>query len=98
MTVKMNAGLEFYTADRVAECLHVSEDLYIKLWKILEEAENPTPLGGDGSNGTVETPDAQLDSDNDDKVPNFWNKLTDAERTEVNAAYAKHKAYIDKLT
>ena len=67
--------LETWTADEVAECLDVGDDIYNGLWNIVSEAENPTPLGGDGSNGTVETPDGRLSADNDDKTPHWWGKF-----------------------
>lgn len=73
--------LEYWTADEVAECLDgLGNNLYIKLWSFVGAATNPTPLGGDGLNGTVETPDGRLDSANDDKTPHWWHKLTDDER------------------
>ena len=84
----MPEGLKYWTADEVAECLSgIGPDLYRKLWDILAEAKNPTPLGGDGSNGTVETPDGRLDEDNDDKAPHWWSKLTAAEQVTIRDAY-----------
>ena len=86
--MNMPEGLKYWTADEVAECLNgIGPDLYRKLWEILAEAKNPTPLGGDGSNGTVETPDGRLDEDNDDKAPHWWVKLTPAEQTTIASAY-----------
>lgn len=82
-------GLDLWTADEVAECLGVSDRLRGRLWNMLAEAKNPTPLGGDGSNGTVETPDARRDPDNDDKIGNLWPKLTESERDEIAAAWKK---------
>ena len=87
-TIEMPKGLTYWTADEVAECLSgIGPDLYRKLWSILSDAKNPTPLGGDGSNGTVETPDGRLDEDNDDKAPHWWAKLTPAEQTTIRDAY-----------
>ena len=86
-------GLEMWRADEVAECLDYRRyivhlmGLYAKLWSFLEAAENPTPAGGDGSNGTVETPDGQLDPDNDDKAAHWWNQLTDLEAAAIVQAY-----------
>jgi len=71
--MRMPEALEYHTADEVAECVpYECEGLYRRLWEILAEAKNPTPLGGDG---TVETPDGRLDPDNDDKAPHWWGKL-----------------------
>ena len=87
-TIEMPDGLTYWTADEVAECLSgIGPALYGKLWDILNAAKNPTPLGGDGSNGTVETPDGRLDEDNDDKAPHWWAKLTPAEQTTIRDAY-----------
>lgn len=86
-------GLELWRADEVAECLDYRRyivdqmGLYSKLWSFLEAAENPTPAGGDGSNGTVETPDGQLDPDNDDKAAHWWAQLTDLEAAAIVQAY-----------
>lgn len=91
-TLNMPDQLNYWTADEVAECLSVSSALYLKLWSILSAAENPTPLGGDGSNGTVETPDERLDEDNDDKAPHWWVKLNNNEQREVADAYRKEYA------
>jgi len=86
--MNMPKGLKYWTADEVAECLNgIGPDLYRKLWDILDEAENPTPLGGDGSNGTVETPDGRLDLDNDDKAGHWWAKITPVEQATIRDAY-----------
>ena len=94
--VKIPNGLEYWTADEVAECLpyesYLPADmkggyLYVKLWGFLESAENATPLGGDGSNGTVETPDGRWDLDNDDKAARWWSKLTNVEADAIAKAY-----------
>lgn len=81
--IEMPSALEYRTADEVAETIDYgkylskerSDALYGKLWRILGDAKNPTPLGGDGSNGTVETPCGRLDSANDDKAPHWWDGL-----------------------
>lgn len=86
---KMNEGLTYWTADQVAECLDVSSDTRRKLWDILSEAKNPTPFGGDGSDGTVEEPAGRLDEENDDKAPHWWSKLTPQEQEEINKAYVQ---------
>ena len=87
--MSMPERLKYWTADEVAECLSgIGPDLYRKLWNILAEAKNPTPLGGDGSNGTVETPDGRLDEDNDDKAPHWWGKLNETEQRAVADGYA----------
>ena len=81
--LEMPSGLTYYTADEAAECVdyhkHLPNDradaLYSFLWKTLSESKNPTPLGGDGSDGTVELPEDRLSLDNDDKAGHWWGKL-----------------------
>jgi hypothetical protein len=94
--MKMPAGLEFWTADEVAECVEYQEHLPEEYgdwqqldWKLdsfQEGAKNPTPLGGDGTNGTVETPCGRFSSANDDKAPHWWGKLTTTEQAAIVAA------------
>ena len=94
--------LEYWTADSVAECLsyekHLKEGegakLGAKLWGFLSDAKNPPPLGGDGSNGTVETPDGQLDLDNDDKTRHWWHKLSEDEQRAITLA-CKEEGFLD---
>ena len=85
--VDMPAGLSHWTADEVAECLGVPSELYQKLWGFLNDATNPTPLGGDGSCGTVEEPSGRWDEDNDDKAPHWWGKLDVREQALIAEAY-----------
>lgn len=90
---KIPDGLEHWTADEVAECIsyekHLPEnsDLYSKLWGFLNKAKNPTPIGGDGSNGTVEYPIERCDPENDDKAPHWWNCLTEEEKHAITLAW-----------
>lgn len=103
-TIEMPEGLTYWTADEVANCLSYNKHLppdYVaahydgnkwglcsRLEDIAYSATNPTPMGGDGSNGTVETPDGRLDEDNDDKAPHWWGSLTTVEQSAIAAAYA----------
>lgn len=84
--MKLPDQLRHWTADEVAECLSLSKGLYSRLWTILSKSKNPTPLGGDGSNGTVETPDGRLDPENDDKAPHWWGDLTLQDQQEITDA------------
>ena len=94
----MPDGLEYWTADEVANCFSYQDYLPADYdWKQLDNklmgfvyaAKNATPLGGDGSNGTVETPDGRLDLDNDDKAAHWWGKLTGVEANAIAQAYAE---------
>lgn len=87
-------SIEYLSADTVAECFSYqkymnksdADDLYCKLWQFVAEAENPTPLGGDGTNGTVETPEERLDPSNDDKTPHWWDRLSKEEQIAITKA------------
>ena len=90
----MPSGLQYRTADEIAECFdyhkHLtkpeSDALYLKLWGFLSEsveAGKSTPLGGDGTNGTVEYPDARWGTENTDKTHHWWSKLTEREQQAI---------------
>lgn len=81
--MEMPTVLEYWTADECAESLPISRALSGRLWSFLSEAENPTPLGGDGSNGTVEEPAGRLSLENDDKAGHWWGRLTASEQAEL---------------
>lgn len=102
--IPLPPALEYWTADEVANCLSYNQHLppgyaaanyggskwglCSRLEEIACSAENPTPMGGDGSNGTVETPDGRLDLGNDDKAGHWWHLLAPAEQQAIAAAYA----------
>lgn len=94
--IQWDDGLEYYSGDEVAETLSVSDALYKRLYEAIALAANPTPQGGDGSNGTVETPDAQL-GDYDDQIPAIWKYFTNEERQEINTAYRTHVNAVNEL-
>ena len=92
--IKMPSIFKYWTVDEVAECVdyhsHLdtkekSDALYRKLWEFLEQSENKTPLGGDGSNGTVEEPYERMSAKFGDKITHWWDKLS----TEEQEALAK---------
>ena len=92
MTIQIPAGIEYWTADEIAECLDdISHDTYVRLWQITGESEkNGTakPLGGDGSNGTTELP---IVADSYGNQPRgFWNSLTTEQRKEIWDAYERY--------
>jgi hypothetical protein len=86
-----------WTADEVAECLPYQQfltdtqyrSLYSKLWAFLNESTNPTPEGGDGTNGTVEYPEQRLNPSNTDKVPHWWDKLESHEQKALQQSVEK---------
>ena len=77
-------GLEYWTADEIAECLGVSLATGSRLWSFLDSG-NDKPLGGDGSNGTTEIPIHDHRYGNQPEA--FWTKLTAAEQEEITKAY-----------
>jgi hypothetical protein len=93
--VKMPERLRYMTADEVAETVSYKDPdraIYNKLWEILEAATNPTPLGGDGTDGTVECPGERLDARNDDKTPHWWAQLTEEQQGSIAAGVAAEDA------
>lgn len=86
---KIPDGLEYWTCDEVAECLNVSDGLYRHLWEILSSAKVRTPVGGDGSDGTCEYPDARDGTTEDDKATQWWSMLSEAEQQEIVVAWNK---------
>lgn len=86
-----------FTADEVAECLPYRQflspkqdrELYAKLWGFLNASTSKTPVGGDGTNGTVEYPEQRLDPSNTDKVPHWWNQLSQHEKEAITKAVEK---------
>lgn len=82
---------QHYTPDEAAETLDgVSPETYARLWNLLGEMESTKPLGGDGSDGTVEWPEP---TEPDHSLLAIWSTLTEAEQAEINDALAK--AYSD---
>tara|TARA_R100001082_G_scaffold61442_1_gene34265 strand:- start:313 stop:618 length:306 start_codon:yes stop_codon:yes gene_type:complete len=92
--MKMPYELVFWTLDEIAEALPYAKHLpdgqdyvlYARLYELRRAATNPTPLGGDGSNGTVETPEERLDLSNDDKTEHWWGKLTSQQQQALVSA------------
>jgi len=78
--------LRQHSLDEVAETVAgITTDTYKELWTILSEAENPKPLGGDGSNGTTEEPiisDGQYGSD----LVSGWSHLSRKAQENIIAA------------
>lgn len=89
--MKMNEAFKVWTPDEAAECLSgVSPSLYARLWELLDGIPegDRKPLGGDGTNGTVEYP-PEPDSYPKGTVAAIWRHLTEEQRAELNAAYEK---------
>jgi len=90
--------VQYYSADTIAECFSYQKyltkeegrALYKKLWDILSESVDEgksTPLGGDGSNGTVETPGEQMSLEYTDKAHHWWGRLNEREQEAITRAY-----------
>lgn len=82
---------EFWTLDECAECLPVSAATSMELWAVhgmlAEKRAKMKPLGGDGSDGTVEFPEARDDCDNN--IKNAWKYLSEDACIDLNTAFAK---------
>jgi len=83
--MKIPTGLEYWTADEIAECLSgISTATSRRLWEFVG-SDKDKPLGGDGSDGTTEIPIVDDSYGNQPKA--FWPKLTEAEKEEITKAY-----------
>lgn len=82
----------YWRPDEVAECLDgLSQETYARLWAVTSELERTgrgVPLGGDGSDGTIETP-PEPDAFISGKMETIWPTLTDAERADISACHAR---------
>lgn len=72
--------------DEVAECTDgLSEGTYAALWSITGElaaAGKGVPLGGDGSNGTIECP-PEPGSYASGRMAAVWDRLTEEQQAEI---------------
>ncbi len=95
MTDMIECPIPYWRPDEVAECLDgLSTQTRVRLWDISNELERTgkaVPLGGDGSNGTIEYP-PEPDAFISGKMQSLWPTLTDDERAEIAACYAKKDA------
>lgn len=69
-------------------------ELYGKLWGLHNQAakENMAPRGGDGSNGTAETPSERLEAvsgGSSDQLAKHWQELTEREQVALDLAHKK---------
>ena len=91
MTIKIDEKLKYWTPDSVAECLDgVPDRLYRKLWAVvsdLEQEGKSVPLGGDGSDGTIETP-ADDGSYASGRMAAVWHLFTTEEQQLLNTLAA----------
>jgi hypothetical protein len=82
-------SLACWSVDEVAECLPVTSATYTELWEALESAHKAgtaKPCGGDGSDGTMEEPEASSGEYGSD-LASAWPSLSDAAKLDIcNAA------------
>jgi len=92
--LKMPAGLEYTTADTIAERYPgITKETYRELWDVpngAHEEGTAQPIGGDGTDGTVETPCVGGYSDEMDAV---WPKLSDDAKRNIIASNREHMGY-----
>ena len=80
---KAPESLRHYSVDEVAECVSgITTDTYAELWNYLGKAENPKPMGGDGSDGTTEEPIVSSGEYGTDLVA-AWPHLSEAARQNI---------------
>lgn len=77
--------IRHYTPDELAETLDgVSLQTSARLWNLMDEHMTETkPLGGDGSDGTVEWPEP---TQKHHSALMIWEHLTEVEQVEINTA------------
>ena len=82
---KLPENLRYWSCDEVAECLSVTHSTYEELWSALEKAHaagKAKPIGGDGSNGTIEEPEVTSGEYDSDLVA-VWPMLSDAAQKDI---------------
>jgi hypothetical protein len=82
-------GLQYLRPDELAECYSVGDELYRKLWEItseLEQTGQAVPLGGDGSDGTIECP-PEPDAFMHGKMGAVWDRFTQNEQEFLTKAW-----------
>lgn len=86
--MKCPNSITYMTPDEVAECISLSDDTYGVLWKLLSETPKSErkPLGGDGTNGTVEYPP---EPDVGKRMNDYWQMLTRTQQEEIITACKK---------
>jgi len=76
-----NDSANYVTADELAECFHVSEDLYQKLWKVTASSKKDDTRRDIENYGPAEWTE---------EAPNLlskvWNQFTESEKAEINTA------------
>lgn len=76
----MDAGLEFWTLDEVAECLPLTDKaLYAALWGMIPKDTPPKN----------EWPEPDSADRKAAALSKFWGQLTDEQRVDINAAFVK---------
>jgi hypothetical protein len=83
-----------YTPDEVAETVEgITPETYRELWSLLSDPSfKKRPLGGDGSNGTIETPD-----DFSGGIEDAWPKLSDAAKANICECANRPDPYWDAI-
>lgn len=87
--MKAHMMAEHWTPDEVAEALDgISMATTARLWNLMEEhmGDDTKPLGGDGSDGTVEWPEP---TEANHSVMAIWKYLTEEEQEEINRAFTE---------
>ena len=80
----MNNSAEYVTADELAECYHVSEELYRKLWQVTAASEK-----NDTRNDIENYDPASWTEGAPNLLSKVWDKFTEAEQTEIDKALAE---------
>jgi hypothetical protein len=97
--MKRPEGLEYYTADEVAETITgitKLPGLYERLWEILSAVKprNRKAIGGEPGRDEdgqlrVEAPEEAIGSSTEDCAPAWWSKLTEKQQRHVAECFRK---------
>ena len=95
---KAPEAFSHFSVDEVAECVEgITKETYAELWQSLEDAHKAgtaKPLGGDGSDGTIEEPVITSGSYDSDLVA-AWPKLSEAARRNICEVAVKAAAELE---
>ena len=72
---------DYVTADELAECYHISKELYQKLWKVTAASEK-----NDTRNDIENYDPASWTEGAPNLLSKVWSQFTEAEQAEINKA------------
>ena len=77
--IDYNDSAEYVTADQLAECYHISKELYQKLWKVTAASEK-----NDTRNDIENYDPASWTEGAPNLLSKVWSHFTEAEQVQIN--------------